>query len=130
VRVALIGCGKRKGSKAVRAKDLYTGPLFALARRYAERRCDAFLILSAKHGVVDPDRVLGPYEQSMGSLTRAERAEWARLALARVTEVARRAEIVFLAGSDYEGAVDGLSVEAPLRGLSIGARMKWLKENA
>lgn len=67
-RVALVGCGKTKLRSAAPAKDLYTGPLFRMARAYAERTCDAWAILSAKHFLVMPDEVIEPYDLRLEDL--------------------------------------------------------------
>lgn len=38
-----------------RAKDLYTGELFRINRAYAERFGDGWVILSPRHGFLDPE---------------------------------------------------------------------------
>lgn len=122
-----MGCGKRKAARPLPARDLYTGTLFKLARRYAERKCDLWFVLSAKHGVVAPTRVIAPYETSMASLTKEERKAWGE----RASEVLKSypdAVFVFLAGNDYALAIEGLRANRPLDGLGIGRRMAWLKK--
>lgn len=75
-RVALVGCGKTKRRSAAPAKDLYTGHLFCLARAYAERFCDAWAILSAKHFLVMPDEVIEPYDLRLEKLDVIRRRQW------------------------------------------------------
>jgi hypothetical protein len=50
----LLGCVKRKRDHPATAKDLYSSPLWAGRRAYAESSGVPWLILSAKHGLVDP----------------------------------------------------------------------------
>src|SRR5690606_13413659 len=55
--IALVSCVSSKEPHAAPARDLYTSALFRKARAYAERNADAWYILSAKYGLVDPNRV-------------------------------------------------------------------------
>jgi N6-adenosine-specific RNA methylase IME4 len=65
LRIALIGCGKKKREVPCPARELYTGNLFRAARRDAESRGLPWFVVSAKHAFVDPDRVLEPYEYEL-----------------------------------------------------------------
>ena len=47
--------------------------LFAGRRRYVERTCDSWWILSAVHGLVAPDDALEPYDVTLNDASRAER---------------------------------------------------------
>ena len=133
---ALIACSKRKLATSAPARDLYTGVLFRAARRWAEANADAWYILSAKYGLVPPDRVISPYNVTLKQLPAAERRAWA----ARVTAELRRVlkpgdHVVFLAGEAYRaGLIDairgmGCTVEIPMEGLGIGQQLHWLKEH-
>jgi hypothetical protein len=73
--IALVSCVKSKQTKRAQAKDLYTSPLFRRARRYAEQAADRWFILSAKHGLLDPLKVIAPYEQTLAPM--ADRKQWA-----------------------------------------------------
>lgn len=77
MRVGLIACGQEKLDHAAPAADLYTSRHFKAARAYVEATCDAWAILSAKHGLVMPDRVLEPYDARMPTNADA-RHGWAR----------------------------------------------------
>lgn len=69
----VVPCGREKLDRPAAARDLYRGQMFRqtldnaeqAARRDSEAlRCPArVLILSGKHGLVEPDRVLEPYNQ-------------------------------------------------------------------
>jgi hypothetical protein len=66
----IVPCGDAKLSHAAPARDLYTGSqfryVFPLAEAAAERTGGEVFILSALHGLVEPDRVLEPYSKKMG----------------------------------------------------------------
>lgn len=68
--LVVIPCGQRKALAAAPARSLYTGPYYqaCLAWGTAWEQAGATLrILSARHGLVDPEMVLAPYEQRMGT---------------------------------------------------------------
>ena len=75
-RVLLLGCVKRKLDHRSLAKDLYCSPLWKRRRAYAEASGRPWRILSAKHGLVDPDALLDPYDVALGSLDAHSRREW------------------------------------------------------
>jgi len=60
--VALVGCGKAKRDFRSKARNLYTSNYAKKKRDFAEVAADDWLILSAKYGLVDPDRRIPPYD--------------------------------------------------------------------
>ena len=68
--VFIVPCGNAKLPHAAPARDLYTGAqfryVFPLADAAARRTGGEVFILSALHGLVEPDRVLEPYNKKMG----------------------------------------------------------------
>lgn len=124
-RVALVGCCGPKLSSRAPAFELYTSQLFRLARAFAERTCDAWLILSAKHGVVRPENVLEPYDCRLEHLTAEQLAWWHSRVRHELATQFPGATFVLLAGEAYAAGLAGLTVERPLRGLGIGQRIAW-----
>ncbi|MBS3761240.1 MAG: hypothetical protein KGY43_07220 [Halodesulfurarchaeum sp.] len=57
-RAALIGCGEAKHDGPLPAREKYRSSHFGLKRDFAETFCDRLWILSAKYGLLDPDRVI------------------------------------------------------------------------
>jgi hypothetical protein len=102
-----------------------------------EKTCDRWYILSAEHGLVDPDSVLVPYEKTLATAPRPERRAWAARVLREIDERLGRvsgATIEVHAGSAYLdfGLLDGLiargaTVENPLHGLTMGRRLSFYK---
>jgi uncharacterized protein DUF6884 len=125
VRIGLVGCVKSKGLAAAPAADLYVSPLFVGRRRLVEETCDRWFILSALHGLLDPDEVLEPYDQSLVEAAVGERRAWSQQVLASLDqELGDIRGVVFEvhAGVAYRdfGLVDGLrgrgaAVEVPGR---------------
>ena len=134
MRIGLVGCVKGKRSHGAPAQDLYTSPLFRGRRRWVERTCDRWFILSAKHGLVRPDDVLAPYDVTLNGLTTEERRRWSERVIAQLRdEVGPVGGHVFEihAGAAYAafGLLSalrgrGAAVEQPAAGLSLGRQLR------
>jgi hypothetical protein len=137
----LVACSKQKASQLRPAKELYTSHLFRRARAVAEASGSPWRILSAAHGLLDPEKVIAPYELSLVTMPAAHRGRWARRVLRELFLLldparglsANGARVVFLAGASYwQGLAfrledNGAEVETPLSGLGIGQQLHWLK---
>ena len=73
IDVAVVGCGAKKAETPTCASRMYTSGFFSLKREYAEAVCDDWYILSAEHGILEPDDVIEPYDTKITDLTKAER---------------------------------------------------------
>ena len=78
MRIGLVGCVKQKLSVAAAAQGLYISPLFRADGARREKTCDDWLILSAKHGLVDKQEVLEPYDVTLKTAPTVERGRWSR----------------------------------------------------
>lgn len=135
MRIGMVGCVKQKRSATSAARDLYTSPLFCRRRSHVEATCEAWVILSALHGVVLPDEVLDPYDRTLKTVSASERRRWAGDVLADLERYfgPLRAHVFELhAGSEYVdfGLEEGLrragaGVDRPLQGLSLGRQLAW-----
>jgi endonuclease-3 len=132
-RIGLVGCVKSKATSPAPAQELYTSAMFHGRRAYVERSCDRWFVLSAKHGLVDPDEIIEPYDVSLKDQPVSARAQWAG---GVVTELERRVgplgrfEFEIHAGSAYRdhGLVDalrraGAGVSIPAEGMSQGQQL-------
>ncbi len=61
----IMACSATKGRHAAPAMDLYQGVMYSTFRANAPAARPAVVILSAKHGFIEADRVIEPYEQRM-----------------------------------------------------------------
>lgn len=130
----LIGCVSRKEPTARPAKDLYRTELFSRRRAYAEASGRPWLIVSALHGVVDPDKVIEPYDVRIADLDLTQRrvlAEGiARDLQERFGDLAE-ASFEVHAGDEYMQVLKngpgsrGARLTNPLRGLRIGEQLAW-----
>lgn len=133
--LALVSCAKKKRDDPAPAQDLYISDWFTKCRKYVEGRCDRWLILSAKHGLVHPDEVLAPYEESLYDLPAARRREWARGVSQDLREhLVPEDTVEVYAGNIYRQYLmdalrrEGKDVVVPMKGLGIGQQLSWLKQ--
>jgi len=124
--IVLVACCAAKLTQEAPAEDLYTSDLFKKSRAYAEAFGAYWYVLSAKHGLIPSDRVIRPYDCSLTSMTRAQRADWNRLVCSQFPNVRKRT-VVLLAGRLYREWADGRGYAAPLEGMGIGQQKAWLK---
>lgn len=138
-RVILVGCVKLKHERSAPAKDLYRSPLWHRRRRYAEASGRPWLILSAKHGLVDPERRIAPYDLALGQLSAPERRAWGERVVRQLED-----RLGSISGTTFEvhagalyrqgvepGIVErGGKVTAPLAHLGQGKQLAWYTAGA
>ena len=139
IQIGLIGCGGAKLQHAAPARALYTDPLFRDALQHASHpsRFDVVRVLSAKHGLVELDQELEPYDLWIGDLTPAAQARLAERVRSQLLAVKGFADatVTVLAGAAYVALVrrawlgPQARVLAPLRGLEQGQQRHWYKEH-
>lgn len=137
--IFLVSCVAEKAAQACPAQDLYLSPLFRKARAYVEQRMaregGRWFILSAWHGLLDPQAVIEPYELTLNKLGAADRSRWTAYVDQQLGPLLEPHQcIVMLAGMRYrEGLVPmletrGCEVEVPMKGLQIGHQLSWLNK--
>jgi hypothetical protein len=73
--IALVACVKQKNSQPSLAKDLYTSTWFRKARAYVEQQGWGWYILSAQYGLLAPDTLIQPYEQTLNKMSAGDRRQ-------------------------------------------------------
>jgi hypothetical protein len=137
MRIGLVGCVKKKRQVTLPARDLYISTLFRGRRKYVERSCDRWFILSAKHGLLDPGVNVAPYDLRIDDLTVAERREWSQRVLVDLKNSfgeLRGYTFEVHAGQKYlaSGLMAGLrargaQVENPVSGLAFGKQLRFYR---
>lgn len=99
-----------------------------------EREAAPWFILSAKHGLVHPDAVIAPYDETLNNMPVAARGDWAERVKSQLAKsLPNVEEVVMLAGRRYRENIEMhlrtrfKSVEVPMEGLRIGEQLRWLK---
>ena len=129
--IVLISCATKKKTLRTRAEELYESPLFVHSLRYARTlNPDKIFILSAKHGLLDLEREIEPYDVTLSKMSASQVREWARGVLEQLRKCAdlRRDRFVILAGNRYRKYLlpHLASCEVPLKGLGIGKQLQYL----
>jgi hypothetical protein len=131
--LVLISCVKGKRLHPAPARDLYTSPLFTLTRDLVARQGAKWRILSALYGLVDPNAVIEPYDQTLNRLGVEARRAWAAKVMAELRPLAEQTgRVTFFAGFRYrEFLIEpllrlGISVDTPLEHLRQGEQLAWL----
>lgn len=135
MRVGLVGCVKTKQSSGALARDLYTSTLFTGRRRYVERSCSRWFVLSALHGLVADDEWLEPYDETLNDQSSESKRRWAAKVLADLDALGldfSKTTFEIHAGNEYRsfGLVDGLlargaTVEVPAAHLGQGEQLAF-----
>ena len=132
-RLCLVSCVAKKRPHPAPAKDLYTSPWFLKARGFVEAKGWPWFILSAKYGLVDPQEEIAPYDETLNTMSKAERCRWAREVLnALEPHLSGVCSVVFLAGAKYREFLEPalanreIDVLVPMRRLPIGKQLAWL----
>ena len=133
-KIVLISCVSKKLSEKAEAHDLYISPLFSLNWAYANQlEPDAIFILSAKYGLLPPNREIEPYNLTLNAMSANEIKNWAKRVLEQLTQQCdvRRDHFIFLAGQNYRKYLipSMASYAVPMQGLSIGKQLQYLKRH-
>ncbi|MGW7244545.1 DUF6884 domain-containing protein [Streptomyces sp. NPDC054804] len=118
-QLVVIPCGSRKLGSPARAADIYLGSYHRACRKAADAlQPDRLLILSARHGLLDLDDVIEPYDTPHGA-TDAITSE-VLLEQATMRDIVHLDPVVALGGARHIGLVR--SVWPHLRTPLAGAR--------
>ena len=141
MKIAIIACSNKKRDVTCHARDMYQGQLFKFSVEYAESWGMPWYIISAKYGIIHPDKMIDPYNERVPTKA-ADITPWSNTRNYEAYCVPPKGmdkTFVLLCGKDYKQAFrDGINksacpreftCEEPLAGLGIGEQMKWLKEN-
>ena len=80
----LVTCVYEKADGPRAARDLYVSPDFLRMRRYAEESGRPWYIVSAEHGLVQPDEWLAPYERHLPDTPGWYQRAWGAWVVARL----------------------------------------------
>jgi hypothetical protein len=138
-RLVLLGCVKTKLDQAAPAKDLYISALWQKRRAYAEASGQPWRILSAEHGLLDPDEVIAPYDRHLKSQSPAYQREWsdkvARSILVELDKLGLRSVEIHASSAYVMGirpilTAAGIMVDWPFEGLTQGEHLSWYGHNS
>jgi Family of unknown function (DUF6884) len=125
--VTLVGCGKAKLERPAPARFLYTGNLFRAALEHATATSDVVFIVSAKHGLVELDDTLEPYDVTLHP---KDAHRWALEVVRKLDVCVTRTPltaVVVYAGGVYGRALGEVLPMAsqPCAHMTIGQRLRY-----
>jgi len=135
MRVAFVSCVKTKSTTPELAEHLYISPWFRMAREWARRNSDRWFILSAEYGLVEPTRLIAPYERTLSKMRVGDRSYWADRVVEQIDDLKLTGNWAYvLAGEAYRRFLmwpleDRFGrVSVPMEGLQMGEQLSWLKQ--
>ena len=129
--IGLISCVKSKANKRCEAKDMYVSPLFKYMYAYAKKRCKEVYILSAKYGLLSENDIISPYDLTLNTMSEFRKKEWGDKVMIQLSDRfdIKSTSFLFLGGANYIKYLRLPLLRQPLKGLSLGYRLKYLKNN-
>ena len=85
-RVVLVGSSGATGEESDAAGRLFRSDGFARAREHAVHSRLPWFVLSAKHGLLDPDDVISPFEVQIDDQSAAYRTAWGEWVVAQLAD--------------------------------------------
>ncbi len=133
--LGLVSCVSVKRSRASPARDLYVSPWFRKARACVEALGCPWYILSAKHGLLDPNATIDPYDETLKALPVYRRRTWARGVIEDLApRLAGVRSVTLFAGRAYREFLEpevrgrGIRLHVPMEGMGIGQQLAWLSD--
>ncbi len=103
-KIALVTCVKNKRTKKSKAINLYQGALFEKFISTAEsHQPDQIFILSGKHGLLNPEREIEPYDLNLTLQSEGYKKEWSSQVISELKKITNldRDEFIIIAHPEY-----------------------------
>lgn len=132
--IVFIGCVKLKQNKSCTAEEMYISTLFKYSLGYAKKiKPRKIFILSAKHGVLELNDVIAPYNETLNTKTKKEKQLWAYKCYCQLKEkqIDFDEPVVWLCGENYRKYLmqKFKNNNVPINGLGLGNQLKFYKKN-
>ncbi|NLV02989.1 DUF6884 domain-containing protein [Haloferax volcanii] len=140
--IGLVSCTKSKREHTAPPKDLYDeSAFFRKARQFALANHDDWYILSAKHGLLDPDgEPIEPYDETLSGASVKRKRNWSKMVYTQLSDnglLTDETRLVFHAGRDYydelvplvDDADATITIETPTDGLQYGETLAWYNDH-
>jgi cytoplasmic iron level regulating protein YaaA (DUF328/UPF0246 family) len=122
--VALIGCSSKKRDFPCMAKEMYMGSLFKKSILYCDKLKISYYILSAKFGLLSPEKIISPYDMSLNKEGISFRKKWSKK-VNKQLQNKKINEVIILAGIKYHEFIT-IKKHTPLLYKPLGFQLQWL----
>lgn len=129
--IVLLMCGKNKLSHTAKVKDFYTSPRFQKSIQYANTLTEEknIFVLSAKHGLLELEQEIAPYNESIYGMSEQKKEQWANNVIKSLSNISNIKEdkYIFLTDDDYNKELLPFLtiVKLPLKGLNQDEHLNW-----
>jgi hypothetical protein len=126
--IGLIACCGTKATTPMKAGEIYQSPLFKMSKQWMEQLKIEWWILSAKHGLLNKDTIIEPYDLTLNAMNTKQRQQWSQYVHGQlVRQFGIGSSFIVLAGQNYLGPLKSFPHTLPLGRLPIGKRLQRLK---
>lgn len=126
--ICFIGCVKKKRGTPCAARDMYISTLFKYRVRYAESKGWDWYIISARYGLLPPDQLIAPYNETLKTKSDSEIRNWSMrvCTAAESMGIVRRGDtVMMLAGEEYSRYLKRrYKVINPFEGMAFGKQIQ------
>ena len=130
----VIGCGQRKNGTTTTADKLYSSDRFRATVRLVRLLDAQFLIVSGKHGLLEPGKKISPYDFHVSKLDTLAKTKWAKNIAAKLEK--QSSNICILAHDAYTAPIldafqdlnSDISVSWPFKDVEEHYFEGWLEQ--
>ena len=133
--IVLVSCTSMKKKGFYKAKELYNSPWFHKVLSIVERMGDQWYIISAEHGLLDPNQIILDYNTTLLKMKKNQREDWAKKVLKDFLPLVESGDkVIILAGKYYREFLEpelikkGVTIEVPTKHLTTGKQLEWLDQ--
>lgn len=119
--VCILSCSAHKRPFETWAENLYASESFFLSRRYAEANFDAWLVLSAKHGLLLPSNSVAPYDRHIATVSSEEYRALVERLKGQVEAIDPKQELQFtsLCADEYNRLLEMAGIHCDVSPISL-----------
>jgi len=99
--IILVSCGKRKSDVICQAQEMYNSERFMLTKKLITQLEYDWFIVSAKHGLLHPEKTIEPYDVYLGSFSKEEREKWLQSIVDILKKYDHETMLVICADNEY-----------------------------
>lgn len=133
-KIAFVSSVSKQAEERQPATDLYTSDWFKKASHYGEKVSDKWYILSARHGILEPQEEIAPYDETLNNMSADQRRAWARDVARELEEVLQPGDqVILLAGKRYREfllepiRILGCDLKIPMEGMQKEEQIDWME---
>ena len=131
--VLLVSCGKRKSDTICQAQEMYNSERFMLSKKLIKQLGHEWLIVSAKYGLLHPEKTIKPYDLYIGSFNNEKRKEWLQDIMVMLKKYDIETRFVVCADNEYSKLLSNgldkikLSCIYPFLGMTYEKQVDYLR---